>query len=99
MPATKTTILQEVIKMRFESIYDRYNKNELTNEEAADILGISCRTFRRKKVRYEEEGFSGLLAAITEKGQIRPRLVDLQMRQSRLNPSPVLVMAPLLALM
>ncbi|MDN3031295.1 MAG: ISNCY family transposase [Candidatus Tisiphia sp.] len=59
--ASKTKILQEVIKMRFEEIYDRYGRGEITNEVAADLLGCSERTFRRKKVRYEENGFSGLL--------------------------------------
>ena len=58
---TRTRTLQEVTKMRFESIYERCHRNELTNEEAADILGISCRTFRRKKIRYQEEGHDGLL--------------------------------------
>lgn len=61
MPS-KTKILQEVTKMRFEEIYDRYNIGEISNEDAADLLGCSERTFRRKKVRYEENGFLGLLA-------------------------------------
>ncbi len=48
------------MKMRFEEIYARYKRSELGSEEAADILGISARTFRRKKCRFEEEGFAGL---------------------------------------
>ncbi|WP_417905078.1 hypothetical protein [Candidatus Tisiphia endosymbiont of Micropterix aruncella] len=60
MPS-KTKILQEVIKMRFEEIYDRYDRGEISNEVAADLLGCRERTFRRKKVRYEESGFFGLL--------------------------------------
>ena len=58
---TKTIILSEVVKMRFEEIYDRYKRSELGSEEAADILGISARTFRRKKCRFEDGGFAGLL--------------------------------------
>lgn len=60
MPS-RTTILQEVMKMRFEEIYDRYKREEISNEEAADLLGCSERTFRRKKARYDGEGFTGLL--------------------------------------
>lgn len=56
----KTTVKQEVLKMRFEDIYGRYDKRELSTEEAAEILGISVRTFLRKRTRYEESGFEGL---------------------------------------
>jgi len=54
-------MLQEVMKMRFENIYQRHKKRELTIDEAADLLGCSEKTFRRKKVRYEAIGFEGLL--------------------------------------
>lgn len=55
----KTTVKKEVLKMRFEDIYGRYDKRELSTEDAAEILGISVRTFLRKRTRYEEEGFEG----------------------------------------
>jgi transposase len=58
---TKVKLLQEVIKMRFENIYQRHIQRELTIDEAADLLGCSEKTFRRKKIRYEEQGFEGLL--------------------------------------
>jgi transposase len=61
MKQNRTKILQEVIKIRFIKIYDNYSQGEIGNEDAADLLGINERTFRRKKVRYEEEGFAGLL--------------------------------------
>jgi transposase len=57
---TITRTKQEVLKMRFEDIYGRYDKRELTLEEAADILGMSLRTFLRKRTRYDEDGFEGL---------------------------------------
>jgi len=56
----KTLVKQEVLKMRFEDIYGRYEKRELSTEDAAEILGISVRTFKRKRTRYEEDGFEGL---------------------------------------
>ena len=45
--------------MRFEDIWDRYEKRELTTMEAADLLGISQRQFLRKRIRYQEDGFDG----------------------------------------
>ena len=57
---TRTQLLQETKKMRFEAIYRDWNLGELTQEEAANMLGVSDRTFRRYLVRYEEDGLSGL---------------------------------------
>jgi len=56
----KTEILQEVRKMRFEEAYNGWNKGRLTQEEAARLLGVCDRTFRRYLIRYEEEGMQGL---------------------------------------
>jgi hypothetical protein len=64
---SRTKILQEVMKMRFECTYDKYKKRKLTMEEAAVLLGCSVRTFRRKKCRYEASGFKGLLDLRTGK--------------------------------
>jgi transposase len=54
----KTVSISEVFKMRFLDVYDHYEKNKLTSEEAAEILGISVSTFYRKRQIYEEEGKS-----------------------------------------
>lgn len=56
----RTEILQEVRKMRFEEAYNGWNKGRLTQEEAARLLGVCDRTFRRYLIRYEEEGMQGL---------------------------------------
>jgi transposase len=56
----KTTVRQEVLKMRFEEVYDRFQKKKLTTQEAAELLGVSISVFYRKRMRYEEEGFEGL---------------------------------------
>lgn len=56
----KTTVKQEVLKMRFEETYGRYQVGRLTTQEAAEMLGISISVFYRKRLRYEEEGFEGL---------------------------------------
>ena len=46
--------------MRFEEVYLGWSGSQLTQEEAAKILGVCDRTFRRYIDRYEEAGMSGL---------------------------------------
>ncbi|WP_425248293.1 helix-turn-helix domain-containing protein [Dissulfuribacter thermophilus] len=55
----RTEILQEVRLMRFEESYCLWKRRELIQEEAARILGVSVRTFRRYISRYEEMGLEG----------------------------------------
>ncbi|MFM8746966.1 MAG: hypothetical protein ACKOED_09925 [Aestuariivirga sp.] len=38
------------------SVFGRYEASELSQMEAAELLGKSERTFRRGSVRFEEEG-------------------------------------------
>ena len=47
--------------LRFEEVYDRFRGGRLSASEAAEWLGVSERTFRRQRVRFEEEGLAGLL--------------------------------------
>jgi transposase len=47
--------------MRFEEAYGEWQERSLTQEEAARILGVSDRTFRRYVDRYEESGLEGLV--------------------------------------
>ena len=57
----RTEILQEIRKMRFEEAYEVWTERRLSQEEAARILGVCTRTFRRYIDRYEEDGVDGLL--------------------------------------
>ena len=57
---TRARILQEVRRMRFEELYTRRQRRELTMAEAAEMLGITERTFRRWSDRYEADGAAGL---------------------------------------
>jgi transposase len=50
---------EDYLKMRFSDIYNRYSAKELDTQAAADILGISVRTFLRKRHRYDDDGFDG----------------------------------------
>ncbi len=56
----RTELLQEIRKMRFEEIYSSWTENRLSQEEAARILGVCSRTFRRYIDRYEDSGLKGL---------------------------------------
>ena len=47
--------------MRFEELLERWEKGSLSHAEAAAALGVSERTLRRWRERYEEEGADGLL--------------------------------------
>lgn len=57
----RTELLQEVRKMRFEEVYRGWQQGMLTQEEAARVLGVSDRTFRRYVERYDDGGMEALL--------------------------------------
>jgi transposase len=57
----RTEVLQGVRMARFVDILRRWESAELNQAEAAEILGVSERTFRRWLGRYEEDGEAGLL--------------------------------------
>jgi transposase len=46
--------------MRFSSLLERQDRREITQEEAAELLGVHVRTFQRWAGRFEEEGEAGL---------------------------------------
>src|SRR3954469_19027813 len=53
-------VLQGVREMRFEGLLDRHERGELSQVEAAEMLGVGERTFRRWRDRWREEGSVGL---------------------------------------
>ncbi|MGN8545165.1 helix-turn-helix domain-containing protein [Bradyrhizobium sp. 13971] len=55
------SIHEGVRRMRFSSLLERTEAKELTQEAAAEVLGISVRTFQRWAERYEAEGDDGLV--------------------------------------
>src|SRR5690349_9613672 len=66
--------------MRFEEAYGGWQAKRLTQEEAALMLGVSDRSFRRFVVRYEAEGLAGLLDRRIEQVSKRCASVDEVMR-------------------
>lgn len=57
----RTRVLQENRKMRFEEVYLGWREGRLTQAEAASVLGVVDRSFRRYLVKYEREGIAGLM--------------------------------------
>jgi hypothetical protein len=47
-PMDQTRIDEGVRRMRFQSWLDRHEQGEITQAEAAEMLGLAERTFRRK---------------------------------------------------
>jgi len=47
--------------MRFEEAYGGWQQGRLTQEDAARLLGVCERTFRRHIDRYEDAGLEGLI--------------------------------------
>lgn len=72
---TRATVLQEVSRTRFEELYERRQRRELTMAEAAEMLVVTERTFRRWSTRYEAEGVTGL--ADRRLGQASARAVPI----------------------
>ena len=56
----RAEVLQGVREMRFEALLERHERGELSQGEAAEMLGIGERTFRRWRDRLRDEGAQGL---------------------------------------
>ena len=56
----RTEQAQGVRVMKFEEVYGRLQRGVLSQVEAAEVLGVSERTFRRWRGRYDAQGASGL---------------------------------------
>ena len=57
----RTEAHQGVRMIKFSSILSRYEAADFSQAEAAELLGIGERTFRRWRQRFEDEGEAGLL--------------------------------------
>jgi transposase len=76
----RTEWLQETRKMRFEEAYEGWTEKRLTQEEAAKMLGLCSRSFRRYLERYRESGMDGLVDKRLEQVSHRCAPVDEVMR-------------------
>ena len=62
--------------MRFEEAYGGWNEGRLTQGEAAQLLGVCERSFRRYVVRFEADGLDGLIDRRLEQVSNRRAPVD-----------------------
>ncbi len=62
--------------MRFEEAYEGWNEERLTQGEAARLLGVCERSFRRYVVRFEADGLEGLIDRRLEQVSHRRAPVD-----------------------
>ena len=80
----RTEILEGVRMMRFRDVFGRCGRRELSKLEAAELLGVSERTFRRWCRRFEAEGERGLCDRRLGKASAKRVPVDQAMRVERL---------------
>jgi len=76
----RTEWLQETRKMRFEEAYGNYKSGSITQDEAAKLLGVCDRTFRRYMNKYDEGGLDALLDKRLTQASHRCAPVDEVMR-------------------
>jgi hypothetical protein len=55
VPIKQTEVLQEILKMHFIEAYGGWQGGRLTQAEAAQLLGVCERAFRRYILQYEED--------------------------------------------
>ena len=72
----RTEVLQEIRKMRFEEAYGGWQAGRLRQEEAAWLLGVCVRRFRRDVDRYADAGRQGLIDKRWEQVSRRRAPVD-----------------------
>jgi hypothetical protein len=72
----RTELREETRKMRFEEVYFGWSESRLTQEEAAQILGVCDRTFRRYVNRYEDGRMAGLSDKRLTQASFRRALLD-----------------------
>lgn len=72
----RTAWLQERRMEKFEDVLGRFETKRLSAMDAAELLGMSERSFRRYRQRYEEEGLEGLFDRRLGKASARRVPVD-----------------------
>jgi len=63
----RTEVLQGIRLMKFEEILDRTRSRVLSQGEAASVLGVSERTFRRWRERFEAIAVKVVLIFVAER--------------------------------
>jgi transposase len=72
----RTAWLQDRRMQKFRDVLSRWERKDLSALEAAEILGVSERQFRRYRRRYEDQGLEGLVDRRLGKASVRRVPVD-----------------------
>ncbi len=80
----RTEARQGVRMIKFLSILSRYEAAEFSQMEAAELLGVGERTFRRWRQRFEDDGEAGLLDRRLGKASGKRVPVDREIEVERL---------------
>ena len=72
----RTAWLQDRRMEKFRDVLSRWERKELSAQEAGEILGCSERQFRRYRQRYEEDGLAGLVDRRLGKASVKRVPVD-----------------------
>ena len=67
----RTTLLQERRMQTFQNVLGHWQARRLSALEAAEMLGMSERSFRRYRRRYEDDGLDGLFDRRLDKASAR----------------------------
>ena len=73
---SRTQLLQEVRKVQFLEVLSIWTEGRMGQEEAARMLGVCSRTFRRYIERYHEAGLEGLADKRLSQASARKAPVD-----------------------
>jgi len=73
---SQTRLVQEVRKMHFLDVFNIWTEGRLGQDDAAQMLGVCARTFRRYIERYQEEGLEGLADKRLSQASARKAPVD-----------------------
>ena len=68
---SRTTLLQERRMQTFQDVLGHWQARRLSALEAAEMLGMSERSFRRYRRRYEDDGLDGLFDRRLDKASAR----------------------------
>lgn len=74
----RARIHEGIRRMRFSDVLGRADRSELSQMEAAELLGISERTFRRWRDRHRDEGAPGLLDRRLEPSPRRAPVAEIE---------------------
>ena len=82
--------------MRFEEAYTGWQERRLTQDAAAELLGVCGRTFRRQINRFENENMDGLLDKRMNQVSAQCAPVDERPIQKANTRHPPLLAAPVI---